>query len=175
MTNRNLILFTLSLLTGLTIFQGCRGGSWEPETCQNGDCEYTFETSAEINIIEEDSLLGARAEVISGDNLVFTYQYVYADRKNVFDDEYSEIIIFEVAKEENTFSVSNADLQDIKAMYRQSCFCPSEIGLPFYKIIEGEISGKEISKKKWEVELDITVDIGFDTIYRSFTEEFILE
>jgi len=122
----------------------------------NETYSYTFQENAQL-IIEplfEESYM-KNGKVINGNNLVFTYEYVADDVENIADDEYSEIIRFEIEPALTEFSYSDNELDEIKAVYSEYCFC--------YFVDEnkntspqGTISGKKISETQWDITIDMT-------------------
>ncbi|MEO9894429.1 hypothetical protein [Aurantibacter sp.] len=118
---------------------------------------YTFQENAQL-IIEEnyDGSYMKYSSVVDGNNLVFTYEFQAEDEKDIADDEYSEVIRFEIQPDLNEFEYSTTDLEAIKAVYSENCFCffgdDNKNTSP-----KGTIKGKKISDTEW----DITIDVVF--------------
>lgn len=117
---------------------------------------YTFQENSQLRIepIFEGSYM-KNGTVINGNNLVFSYEYVADDAENIADDEYSEIIRFEIDPALTEFSYSDNELDEINAVYSEYCFChfvdESKNTSP-----QGTISGKKISNTQWQISIDVT-------------------
>jgi len=117
---------------------------------------YTFQENAQLTIepYYEGSYM-KNGTVTQGNNLVFTYRYEAEDEINVADDEYSEVIQFEIEPTSNEFDYSDNELVGIKAVYTESCFCDftdeTKNTSP-----QGNIRGKKISETEWDISIDVT-------------------
>ncbi|MRI01663.1 hypothetical protein GH721_14055 [Kriegella sp. EG-1] len=120
---------------------------------------YTFQENAELTIlpINEDSYM-KNSTIENGNNIVFTYEYIADDAEIIADDEYSEIIRFEIEPGLTEFNYTDEELSAISTVYSEYCFCAffdeSKNTSP-----KGSISGKKISETQW----DITIDVIFYT------------
>jgi len=133
---------------------------------------YTFEEDAQL-VIEppyEGSYM-KYSKVVPGSALVFTYKKETEGEKKVADDEFTEIIRFEIEPTLSEFSYSDNELSDLKAVYSISCFCsfddPLKNTLP-----QGTISGKKISETQWDISIDVTF---YTDDQKNITNTFRLE
>ncbi len=117
---------------------------------------YTFQENAQLVIASsnEGSYM-KRGTVVEGNNVVFTYEYQAENEIDIADDEYSEIIQFEIEPNLEEFSYSDGELIAINAVYTERCFCyfsdETKNTSP-----SGSISGKKISETQWEITIDVT-------------------
>ncbi len=111
----------------------------------------SFTNDSQVAINNQNDLLFAFSE--SGDNLVFEYRFVGAQRDLVADDEFVETILFEIDPQTNSFSLENSELQTINAFYQQFCFCQQAGSIA---IDNGTISGAKIDDDSWQISIDIS-------------------
>jgi len=117
---------------------------------------YTFQENAQLVIepyFEGSYMKGST--IVNGSNLVFSYVFEAAEEENIADDEYSEIIRFEIEPGLTEFSYSNSELNEINAVYSESCFCDFSNELK-NTLPKGTISGTKISETKWDIMIDVT-------------------
>lgn len=117
---------------------------------------YTFRENAQLRIEPyfEGSYMKS-STIVNGTNLVFTYTFEADDAENIADDEYAETIRFEINPSLTEFSYTDNELDSIRAVYSESCFCD------FYNELkntapQGTISGKKISATQWDISIDVT-------------------
>ncbi len=117
---------------------------------------YNFEENAQLNIETREGIYMKFSSITEGADVVFSYEYNAADDVNTADDEYSEYIRFQIDPSTIEFSFSDDELQDINAVYSESCFCDfsnnGEKNVP----PKGTISGKKISETEWDITIDVT-------------------
>ncbi len=91
--------------------------------------------------------------ILEGDNLVFEYRYDRADSDLISDDEYTEVIRFEVNKDLNEVAL-NGILDSVKIVYTPLCFCG--FSKDKYKPVSprGTFAAKKISDEQWQVSLN---------------------
>jgi len=117
---------------------------------------YTFQENAQLTIepYYEGSYMKS-GKVTQGNNLVFTYEYEAEDEINIADDEYAEVIQFEIEPTLTAFSYSDNELDEIKAVYSEYCFC-AFFDEEKNTSPQGTISGKKISETQWDIAIDVT-------------------
>ena len=123
---------------------------------KDGDKEYfTFKTNSQIVLTElgEDYFL---ANVDTGENLVFIYEFVKDDEPNIADDEYAERIIFEIDASVTSFSYTTENMSEIKMYFNQYCFCPS---IESINVVNGTVEGERIDSSKWRISIDIQFEL----------------
>lgn len=93
-------------------------------------------------------------EIISGDKYVFKYRLNRDPIPQAIDDEYSDVLIFAVDKNnvENFNFQSASDFTSSKATLTRFCFCPP-VSIPQKLIISGQIKGTgSISSSSWNIQ-----------------------
>jgi hypothetical protein len=122
-----------------------------PTPCEEGTCTYTFESGANLITLIDSNM--SSVEVVAGSDLVFTYQFVGDERREVADDEYSETIWFQLpdlAVGEEVVLEGDA-LETAEVTFRPVCFCLSEV----VPVRQGRLQAERVSADRWEVELSV--------------------
>lgn len=141
--------------------------------CNNDSDEefYTFKTNSQIVLTEIDEDYSF-VNIDTGDNLVFTYRFVKDDDPDAIDDEYSERIIFEIAKDLTSFSFTNEDIGESKMYFNQFCFCPS---IGSIRIVNGTLQGERINSSKWLITLNVEFELHGNLVERQIDGVFKLD
>lgn len=153
------ILLPLSII-------GCRQTGVSPTNCRSGKCTYTIEENQQIEITGDST--GQYVNIISGDKLVFAYEYVKNDKRNIADDEYTEYIYFEIDPSVESFDFQDSELVDAALVMHPVCFCVPGLGIP----VSGSLSGSKINNNRWQVDMDVIFDWNGDTREGEFSAEF---
>lgn len=111
-----------------------------------------------------------RYVIEDGDNMVFTFQRSQDD-PDAFDDEYTDIVRFEVPKGATKFEYQGDALQLAPAVYGA---WGAWSGVPDRLITDGYIRGEQVEPNKWDVTIMVNVPEyeGADkvkTIFKSYT------
>ncbi|MBT8279491.1 MAG: hypothetical protein KJO41_10845 [Bacteroidia bacterium] len=131
--------------------------------------EYNLYQSASVLVETFDEEI--IASIGEGEDLVFEYRFISENDPDISDEEYSNVILFEIDPLLNEFSVTDAELQSISAYFTRYCFC----NLHSIPISNGSIHGTKLSTTKWNISIHVTVDLGFDdTLNFSLDNEFNL-
>lgn len=149
----------------LSIF-GCRQTGVSPTNCRSGKCTYTIEENQQIEITGDS--IQQFVNIISGDKLVFAYEYVKNDKENIADDEYTEYIYFEIDPAAESFNFQDSELSDAALIMRPVCFCVPGLGIP----VSGTLSGSKINDNRWQVDMDVLFDWNGDDWEVAFSAEF---
>lgn len=89
-----------------------------------------------------------------GDDIVFTFKQLKGFDNEVYDDEYTDIIRFEVPASATEFSYKGHTLLQAKVIYgAQGAWG----GVSDRSVTEGIVSGKKIGDKTWEVMISVNV------------------
>ena len=128
-----------------------------------GDCtkdqfKYEFTTSGQIDTIVNTS--GVYYQVISGNNIVFSYTHIGPDCKNIADEEYTEYFAFQVSSTATSFNYQNSQFSDGLPFFKRVCFCP----LMTNEVNSGNIKGTKISSSKWDIQIDIFLPNSSDKL-----------
>lgn len=152
----------------LSIF-GCRQTGVSPTNCRSGKCTYTIEANQQIEITGDS--IQQFVNIVSGDKLVFAYEYVKNDKENIADDEYTEFIYFEIDLSVESFDFQDSELSDAALIMRPVCFCVPGLGIP----VSGSLSGSKINDNRWQVDMDVIFDWNGDIREGEFSAEFEVE
>ena len=118
---------------------------------------FTYEFSENSQIVINNDQGYEFISIEGGESLVFKYRYTADDDEEIADDEYSEILYFEIDKNLNNFSYSNDDLLNLQMYMQRFCFCPS---IPIIQISIGNIFGTKQSNGNWNISLSINFEWG---------------
>jgi len=168
------------LLFTSMLFTSC---SEDISTCEN--CDFTCLEEDEPNVLNRDCKDNWTCEFkILPDSKVDTREPrgVADGNKNVFqlisrtegspgiaDDETSVTIVFELNKNQSSFSVEGNDLKNMKVHYKKSCYCPEVI---FLEATSGCIQGEEQADGSWFIQGRIRITNSDIIIEEKFEERF---
>lgn len=141
-------------------------------SCNSDDPEETREYAYTVDslIVPPDPNGVLRvATVASGENLVFKYEYRIPSDPEIADSGFTEILLFEIDRNLTFFVVSDAELSQINAFYRQVCFCATNDSFP---VTGGTIQGRQRSTSSWEIDIDLIFDYGLSTKELQLSETF---
>jgi len=117
--------------------------------------QHTYSTNSKI--VTQDVNDITFADIEEGDNLVFKYRFTASQDNDIADDEYGERIIFEIDVNATEFSYSDDELESILTFFNQYCFCPN---IGSIQILNGNISGTKIDSQNWNIDIDVTFEMG---------------
>jgi hypothetical protein len=125
---------------------------FKPDDCPvHGDCNFRFYPESRIEVTEDENYTSV--EIKEGDYLVFHFQYTRRDNPQIFDDEYSESVYFQVIPDGDTFLITEQELTQASAVFGRFCFCPDG---GYHRITRGCIYGKKTSDKTWNISFRLT-------------------
>ena len=140
------------------------------EIPDNDQYQLKFYKNSEVESTTNGSY--TNAQIVSGNNLVFEYKYVFEDDPILSDDEYTEIILFEVNPDVNEFFISDEELLNANSMLGTICFCaPSG----FFNISDGWIKGKKLNENEWQIDLSVSYDFEYREYTKMISEIFTAE
>lgn len=134
-----------------------------------GTYTFSYFENSRINIYEEENKLNA-AIIESGDKTVFQFRYRKKDDPMIIDDEFTQIIQFEIDSNINEFIISGDNLSKCNAVVAYFCNCPYS---GFHYATEGCIQGRKIDGLNWEIKLHIQGKIEFGTIDEMLNQIFV--
>ena len=123
--------------------------------------------------ISSDSLIW-NYNVADGDQLVFSLNHADKECSNIADDEFGEIITFQVDPGAESFEFTDEELLAQNCFYHQY---GAWVSGRRYPISKGKIYGEKRSDRKWNITIDVET-IPFETespISVVFDEKFVLE
>jgi len=174
------LIFTLFL--GLILFQSC---DKEPvETCEN--CNFTCIDANETDVITNACIDNWECtfRVTDQSQIDLTeYEGRGSGVKNVFqmitftqedtmiaDDEYNNILVFELDENQNSFSVEDSDLAHMNVHYRRVCFCSET---DFIAVNSGCLQGEKQSDGTWFVQGKLNVSYSFGNVEVKVDAQFM--
>ena len=111
--------------------------------CQdNWDCSFRVRSQSKIALEEPQG-------VSSGDKHVFQMIRSTEGEEAIADDEFTEILVFELEASQNSFSVEEEELQSMQVHFRRVCFC-SDVN--FRPVTEGCLQGEKQEDGSWFVQ-----------------------
>ena len=152
----------LSLLI-LVVLSSCSSDDVEPYDISS----YYFATESKITVTTEDT--NTFANIVSGENLVFKFEFIKADDPDIQDDEYSERLIFEIDPSLTEFTYNAEDILQAKAYFNQYCFCTNVGSIP---ITSGTIQGTRLGYDDWLVTINISFEINGEQQTRNINKVF---
>lgn len=112
--------------------------------------DYIIYPNASLNIIETEN--SKFIEVEEGNNLVFEYKFSTEGAPEIADDEFTEIVYFELNANTEDFSFNENDFEGINAYLGRFCFCGNT---GFFKITSGTMNGEKTGNNQWRVSINV--------------------
>lgn len=124
----------------------------------NQKISYEYKAEVDKKLVKKvdtisDQRIYERYVIEDGDKLVFTLS-ILKDDPNAYDDEYADIVRFEVPKDATTFSYDDNTLINGTAVYNA---WGAWGGVSDVLINDGHISGKKVGDKAWDVQVFVNV------------------
>lgn len=154
------IFFLFSILL---ILSACKKEEDKVPTCE--DCNFTCLGQSEPNVYTNDCQdnwtcsfkvfsassidLDENLGVVSGNKNVFQMIRSTEGDPMIADDEYTNVLVFDLAEDQNSFSVEDSDLAMMRVHYRSLCFC-SEVD--FKPVTTGCLQGEKQADGSWFVQ-----------------------
>jgi len=104
------------------------------------------------SLVINDTENGTFIEVESGNKLVFEYRYSTEGDPEIVDDEFTEVIYFELDGNTEDFSLNEENFSATKTYLGKFCFC-GRTG--YFPVTSGAISGEKTGDLQWRVSLDV--------------------
>lgn len=89
----------------------------------------------------------------------------------IADDEFTNILVFELEDAQTSFSVEGNELEDLNAHFRRLCFCTD---VDFKEVSLGCIQGEKQSDGTWLVQGNITIPYSWGDIEMKFDAQFAM-
>jgi len=89
--------------------------------------------------------------ITEGENDVFEYTLIGAECPDIYDDEWGEILTFEISEEANNFEYSDEGITHTKCFFRQFGAWVNRQ----YEIKNGMIKGEKLSEDEWKITVSI--------------------
>lgn len=106
-------------------------------------------------LVEFDTELNRNNFIVTaGNNLLFEHIHGGAQCDHISDDEWSEVLIFQIDKNLSFFRFEDEEILSTHAFYRQ--IGAWVVSIP-YGVNSGVISGEKLNENQWRVTVDIEV------------------
>lgn len=118
--------------------------------------EYKAEVGKQL-VLQRDTIakddIRERYVVEDGDNIVFTFRHI-SDDTNAYDDEYVDVVRFEVEQGATSFSFDDNTFKNSTVVYYA---WGAWTGVTDVLITDGFISGRKVDDKTWDVLISVAV------------------
>ena len=118
--------------------------------------ECTFEVLSDSNV-DLDQIFGTS----NGNKVVFKMVRSTEGSVEIIDDEFTDILVFELDDSQNSFSVEDIELSNMRVYYRRICFCTDTA---FKPITSGCLQGEKQVDGTWYVQgfFEDSFDFGLE-------------
>jgi len=132
---------------------------------ENYTCSFEMHKNARLNYSASTS----GAKIDTGGNLVFALASATEGAPNVADDEITTVLYFEVAGDQQSFSVNMGQMDLLNLRFQQLCYCAD---VSRKKPAGGCMQGQRIDGSHWRVQGNLTFDYDFGTVPFKFEAVF---
>lgn len=183
--------FTFGFLLILILNQACskKGGQITNDdnnvpTCEN--CDFTCLEINESNVITNNCLMNwecnfnvipqSRVDLNEFEGLANgaknAFQMIYSTQGDlaIADDEFKNILVFELAESQNSFSVEDAELEAMQVHFRRVCYC---IETDFIPVTSGCIQGEKQLDGSWFIQGKLNLSYSFGDFDVKFDAQFV--
>ncbi len=163
------LIFKIILLTLLS--QSCSKSGTEIRSCEH--CNFTCIDMNETDIITNDCIdnwecnfkiipeskvnINETQGASEGDGIVFQMVNRTEGDLAIADDEFTNILVFELNNSMNSFSAEDGELEIMNMHYRTICYCDQQ-HTAFKIITSGCIQGEKQSDGTWFVQGKLDID-----------------
>ena len=128
----------------------------------NWECNFKIAPKSKVDLSKIDGLT-------LGDKIVFQMFKSTEGNIGVADDEIYEILVFEIDKNQNSFSVRDEELENMAVNFRRICYCTE---VEFKNIISGCMQGEKQSDGTWFIQGNLNVLYSFGNEEVKFDAKF---
>ena len=133
-------------------------------TCiDNWDCNFKVTPQSKVDV---NNPLG----VSGGDENVFQMINETDGVLEIADDEFTNILVFELDESQDSFSVEDGELEDMQVHYKSICFCPDVV---FKEVISGCLQGEKQSDGTWFIQGNLNLPSSFGNVEIKFDAQFM--
>lgn len=153
-----LIYHPIGVLLFMTLtFAACEKGL---DTGSRESLETIIYSSQEMELSLDSAISpfwnrGWNYALVPGARQVVFYSHSIDPRREVADDESTNILLFEFDQDQPSFTLQDSALWHANCLYNQICFCGTR---GYYRISKGMISGQKLSDNTWSIDFDIYYD-----------------
>jgi hypothetical protein len=129
----------------------------------NWQCTFSFSPQSKVNTNEQEG-------VSSGDQNVFQMINYTEGSEEIADDEFTNILVFELDETQDSFSAQDNELEAMKVHYRRICFCSET---EFKAVNSGCLQGEKQADGSWFIQGNLNVAYGFGNIEVKLDAQFV--
>ena len=162
MSKKSYMLRVVSIFFICILFFSCKKDD-------SGDCapdlySYEFFSSSKIDTIIND--VGLFFQVNPGNDLVFVYTHTGPECITVWDEEYTDKLVFQVPSGSSSFYYQNDQLTGALCLFRRIDMWTDGSN----RIKSGYIKGTRVTLTKWDVEINVQAGnpVGQISLKKSF-------
>ena len=129
----------------------------------NWECDFKVTAQSTIDIDETEGR-------VSGDKNVFQMINITEGDLTIADDEFTNILVFELDENQESFSAQDDELEQMNVHYRTLCFCTE---IEFKAITTGCMQGEKQSDGTWFVQGNFIVSYDWGDREVKFDAQFV--
>ena len=153
-------------------------------SCEN--CSFTCLDTTNTNVITNDCIdnwecifevlpqsmidLSEDEVIKNGNKNVFRMTNSTQGSQAIADDEFTNILIFELDATQNSFSVEDNELENMQVAFSRLCYCTET---EFKTITSGCLQGEKQSDDTWFIQGNLIVPYSFGNIDVKFEAQFV--
>jgi len=132
------------------------------ECIENWDCNFTVSPQSKIDLYESEGK-------VDGKKNVFQMINSTEGSLSIADDEFTNILVFELDESQMSFSVEDSELKDLKVHFRRICHCYE---VDFKAIKSGCMQGEIQTDGSWFVQGNLVVSYSYGDFEIKFEAQF---
>jgi len=157
------------------VFLGCSDDKANDNGCDDDIITATILDNSNILVTYNDEFDRNDFSIVAGNKLVFTYDFTAAQCDDISDDEFGQVLNFELPLNSSSFVASDADILGLDAYsYRYGAWVSSNR----FQIQQGTIAGEKLDDNRWEITVNVTATsttTPTEEYTIAFTETFEVE
>lgn len=129
----------------------------------NWECSFSVIAESKVKIEEADGYT-------NGDKNVFLMKNYTEGSPAISDDEFTHILVFELDKNQNSFSVENADLKNMNVHFQRMCFCAFRDFMP---LTSGCLQGEKQADGTWFIQGNLIATYDWGNVEVKVDAQFV--
>jgi hypothetical protein len=129
----------------------------------NYECTFSITPQSNVDPDEQEG-------VSSGDKNVFQMINDTEGSAAIADDEFTNILVFELDESQDSFSAEDNDLTGMQVHYRRICYCGET---EFKAVNSGCLQGEKQADGSWFIQGNLNVAYGFGNIDVKLEAQFV--
>lgn len=121
------------------------------------DTQCSIEIISNSNLlIKQDELHNFYMNIEEGDKTIVKYEFKRNEPPNTADAHYSEILYFEIDKNDKQLFLTNEGLQNVKMLYGRFCYCKDGTS-GYFKVNQGKL---KLVKNHNQLSINLNFKVG---------------